>query len=199
MSLSICPQFLPRRRCARLARALSKHRIGSARRCDTGALAILLPACCVVDLATNLDSIHPYEIVRLFRPLRLEVFLADGARGVRKTNVLWDKNIAVFRLLLDPARRPRTTASRLFRSSLIDFAIFDPFLMDWSALLCRFFTCRSPYLLGEIPTPMNTSLGSIWILHLEVPIHMTCLLLFALRRGIEASSACSADIRLCIV
>ena len=152
----------------------------------------------MVDLAANLDSVHPYEIVRLFRPLRLEVLLTDWARGMRKANVLWNKNIAVFGLLLDPARRPRTTASRLFRRRLVDFAIFDPFLVNWSAVLC-ILLAKTPYLLREIPTPMNTSLGSIWILHLEVPIHVTCLLLSTLRRGIEASSARSADIRLCIV
>lgn len=54
-------------------------------------------------------------------------------------------------------------------------------------------------LFGEVPTPMDASLGSIRIFHFEVPVHMTSLLFFALGCGIKAATARSADVGLRIV
>jgi hypothetical protein len=125
---SVRARLLPGRRRARISRALSKHRIRGARHRNTSALAVLFPASRMVYLAANLDRVHPHKIVRILRPLRLEVLLADGARRVGEHDVLRNKHISVFRLLLDSTRSPRRTIGQVFRSCLVDLAILNPLL-----------------------------------------------------------------------
>lgn len=190
-------QLLPGRRRARLSRALSKHRVRGARHSNASALAILLPARRMVYLAADLDRVHPHKVVRILGPLGLKVLLADWARRVGERDVLWNKNISILCLLLDPPSSPRRAIGCVLWRCLVDLAILNPLLETCQqTFICWMWLS---YLLREVPAPMNTALGSIGVLHFEVPVHVTGLLLSALWRRIKSSPARSADVGLCIV
>lgn len=48
---------------------------------------------------------------------------------------------------------------------------------------------NSTYLFADVPAPVDATLRGIRIFDLKMPIHMTCLLFFALRSGFKSTAA----------
>jgi hypothetical protein len=103
---SISTWLLPRVRSANLSLPLAQNRVWSAGHRYTGTFAVFLPTGCVINLATDLNGIHPHKVIGLNEPLSLELFLADRAGRMGDDSVLGNGYISVLCLLFDAGGRP---------------------------------------------------------------------------------------------
>lgn len=127
----ICANFLARAKGAHLRFALPENRVGRARRRDPRAPADFLPARRMIDLAVDLDGIHPNEVVRLDKPLRFKLLSANRARRVEKCTVRRNRHILVLCFLFRNAGAASRAIQRLLRRRLINLTIINPLLFTY--------------------------------------------------------------------
>jgi hypothetical protein len=82
----------------------------------------------MVDLATNLNGVHPNKVIGVYEPLCLKLLLTNGTRRVGNGGILGYGHISVLRLLFSCSPSPRRSVCSLFERRFINLTVFDPFL-----------------------------------------------------------------------
>lgn len=114
----------------------TQHRVWRARCNNARTLAVFIPAGGMVDLAINVDGIHPDEVISIIVPFHIcvECLLADRARSMAQAVICRNADIFVFGLLLR-CNGGFWTISSLLWGRFVDFTIVDPFLRNLLAIL----------------------------------------------------------------